>query len=228
MNTSTITSNRRLLAIALATMLSSPLALAAQGIGPPEIPRAVSTQAQGTVRTDLPATNAPERTMRELSRTENTVDQLEKTTPPPSPVQSQGAEHAAPPSSVVQRDTWTRLDTDGDGRISTTEGAVDTEFNTSFATMDADRDGFVTDAEFRTAAKASMESGRGGTDASSSASSSLGDVMRRLDANADGSISMSEGDADASIKANFATIDGNSDGTVTSAEYRAWLKATRK
>ena len=159
-----------------------------------------------------------------------TVEQAESALPPPSPPQSQGAEHAAAHSSVVQRDLWTRLDTDGDGRISTAEGATDTVFKTDFAAMDANHDGYVSDDEYRTAAKASMETGqgKGGADASSRASSNLGDAVRRLDANADGSISLSEGDADATIKANFGSIDANSDGMATRAEYRAWLKANRK
>ena len=81
------------------------------------------------------------------------TEQMEHSTPPPSPPQSQGAEHAASHSSIVQRDLWTRLDTNGDGKISTAEGAVDTEFNAGFGTLDADKDGFVTDTEYRTAAK---------------------------------------------------------------------------
>ena len=105
--------------------------------------------------------------------------------PPPAPPQSQGAEHATSHSSVVQRDVWTRLDSDGDGRISTTEGAADTGFNAGFAAMDADQDGFVTDAEYRSSARADMERGSGGTDASARSASSLGDTMRRLDANAE-------------------------------------------
>lgn len=218
------TRNRNLLAIALAAVLLSPAVVAQQGggKGPPDLPRTLPTQGPQ----NTPTTNPPEQTMREMHKAEATAQS--ETSPPPSPMQSQGAEHAAPPASVVQRDLWTRLDADGDGKISTTEGAVDAEFNTGFATMDTDRDGFVTDTEYSAAAKASMETGRGGTDASSNASSSLGDVMRRLDTNADGSISMSEGDADASIKSSFATIDANSDGMVTRAEYQAWLKATRK
>ncbi|MFC5577031.1 EF-hand domain-containing protein [Lysobacter niabensis] len=220
------TSNRNLLAIALATALLSPAASAGQGggKGPPDIPQTVSTQ--GVVSESMPTTNPPERTMGEVRKAEATAH--EQATPPPSPIHSQGGEHAAPPAAVVQRDTWTRLDTDGDGRISTTEGAIDSEFNTGFTAMDADRDGFVSDTEYRSAAKASMETGRGGTETSSSSASSLGDVMRRLDTNADGSISISEGDADGSIKSSFATIDANSDGMVTRAEYQAWLKATRK
>src|SRR5688572_8347115 len=67
---------------------------------------------------------------------------------------SQGAANAAPHSAVVQRDTWSRLDTDGDGRISATEADADVGIDGSFSAMDSNGDGFVTDAEFRAHAKA--------------------------------------------------------------------------
>lgn len=74
--------------------------------------------------------------------------------PPPPPSQAQGPEQAAAHSSVVQRDLWARLDSDGDGRISSVEGSVDAEFSAMFTMADADRDGFVTDAEYRAHAQA--------------------------------------------------------------------------
>lgn len=213
--------NRNLLAIALVTVLLSPAAWAQKdGKGPPDMPR-VAPVPTG------PVPSSPERTMREVHEpAATTTDQAETTTPPPSPPESQGAEHAAAHSSVVQRDLWTRLDTNGDGRISTSEGEADAAFNTDFSAMDTDDDGFVTDSEYRTAAKEDVRAG--GADASSSSAGRIGDVLRRLDANADGSISLSEGDADATIKSNFSSIDANSDGMVSRAEYQAWLKASRK
>jgi Ca2+-binding EF-hand superfamily protein len=213
--------NRNLLAIALATVLLSPAAWAQKdGKGPPDMPRVEPAPA-------APVPNSPERTMRDIHKpATTTTDQADTTLPPPSPPESQGAEHAAAHSSVVQRDLWTRLDTNGDGKISTSEGEADAAFDTDFSAMDTDDDGFVTDAEYRTAAKEDVRAG--GADASSSASGRMGDVVRRLDANADGSISLSEGDADATIKSNFSSIDSNSDGMVSRAEYQAWLKASRK
>lgn len=214
------TSNRNLLGLALTAILLSP-AVAAQGLGkgPPETPPVAPVPS-----VDVP--NSPEQTQREIRP--QTTEQTTNEAPPPSPPQSQGAEHAATHSSVVQRDVWTRLDSDGDGRISSAEGAVDTGFNAGFEAMDADRDGFVSDTEYRASAKAEMERGHGTADVPERAASSLGDVMRRLDANADGSISSSEGNADATFKTHFAAIDANSDGAVSRAEYQAWLKANRK
>ena len=58
--------------------------------------------------------------------------------------------------------------------------------------------------------------------------SAMRDAMSRLDANADGSISLSESAGDATFKSNFSSIDANSDGLVSSAEYHAWVKAERK
>ena len=213
--------NRNLLAIALATVLLSPAAWAQNdGKGPPDMPRVAPTP-------PAPVPNSPEQTMRDIHKpVTTTTDQAETTLPPPAPPQSQGAEHAATHSSVVQRDLWTRLDSNGDGRISASEGSADAAFNTDFSAMDSDEDGFVTDAEYRSAAKA--DTGSGDADSSSRSSGGTGDVMRRLDANADGSISRSEGDADATIKSSFGSIDTDSDGMVSRAEYQAWLKASRK
>lgn len=70
---------------------------------------------------------------------------------------AQGATNAASHSSVVQRDTWSRLDTDGDGRISAVEADADAGIDVSFPAMDSDSDGFVTDAEFRAHAKATRK-----------------------------------------------------------------------
>jgi len=217
-------SNRKLLAIALAAALLSPAVLAQKGgKGPPELPR--------TPLPTAPVPSSPEQTLRDMHKpVTRTTEQANTMLPPPSPPQSQGAEHAALHSSIVQRDTWTRLDTDGDGKISSSEGAADADFNTRFATMDSDHDGFVTDTEFRTAAKVEEDADRraGSTTTSSRAASGVRDPLQRLDANADGSISLSEAGADASFKGNFSAIDSNSDGLVSSAEYRAWLKANRK
>lgn len=80
-------------------------------------------------------------------------------TPPPPPVQSQGAQNAASGSAVVQREQWAELDTDGDGRISSVEASLDPEFSSRFRTADVDSDGFVTDTEFRMSSENVQQSG---------------------------------------------------------------------
>ena len=152
---------RNLLSAALMAALLPAAAWAdkGKGGGPPATPQNLPTQNLPTqgVRKETVPERATDRTMGEVQRTTNeaTTD-----TPPPSPPTSQGSEHAAEHSSIAQRDLWTRLDTDADGRISTTEGALDAGFTASFSTYDADGDGFVTDAEYRAGAKASMKPGR--------------------------------------------------------------------
>ena len=67
---------------------------------------------------------------------------------------AQGATNAASHSSVVQRATWSRLDADGDGRISAVEADADAGVDGSFSAIDSNSDGFITDAEFRAHANA--------------------------------------------------------------------------
>lgn len=147
--------HRNLLAIALVAALLPAAALAdkGKGGGPPATPQNAPTQNLPTqgVRTETVPARTTERTMGEVQRTTN---EAAMDTPPASPPTSQGSEHAAAHSSIAQRDLWTRLDTDADGRISATEGALDAAFTTSFETYDTDGDGFVTDTEYRAGAKA--------------------------------------------------------------------------
>jgi len=214
-------SKRELIAATLAMALLSPAAWSQQGgKGPPEVPRVAPPAA--------PVPASPEQTLRDIHKPmTTTTDQADTALPPPAPPTAQGSEHAMEHSSVVQRDLWAQLDTDGDGRISSTEGAVDTDFNNRFATLDADHDGFVTDAEYRDGTRAEMDA-RQGADAPARDAPGLGTTLRRLDTDADGAISASESEADAAFKADFARIDADSDGMVTRAEYQAWLKANRK
>ena len=62
-----------------------------------------------------------------------------------------GAAQAATHSMAASRAVWATLDTDG--RISRTEGEVDAGFKSNFDMMDADKDGFVSDTEYRAHAK---------------------------------------------------------------------------
>lgn len=66
---------------------------------------------------------------------------------------SQGEQHAADNSAVVTRDIWGRLDLNADGRLSAGELAADAKFSGSFAAMDSNNDGFVSQDEYRAYAK---------------------------------------------------------------------------
>ena len=149
----------------------------------------------------------------------------------PTTMQSQGAAKAAAHSSVVQRDAWTRLDADADGRISPVEADADSAFGVDFDDMDTDDDGFVSDAEYRVFAKVdgSADAAMGGTPGAANAAGHsmvvTRDLWNRLDADADGRISATEADADTTFDGSFASIDVNADGFVSQDEYRAHAKA---
>lgn len=138
---------------------------------------------------------------------------------------SQGAAHAAAHSSVVQRDLWARLDADGDGRISAGEADADTVFDGDFDAMDSNDDGFISDTEYRAFAK--RDASQGAAHAAGHSAVVQRDTWTRLDADADGRISATEADADAGFDSRFTAMDGNGDGFITDAEFRAHAKAVR-
>ena len=70
---------------------------------------------------------------------------------------SQGEVHAAAHSAVVTRDVWTRLDGNDDGKLSAVEVKTDSSISGAFSSMDANGDGFVTQAEYTSYSKANMK-----------------------------------------------------------------------
>ena len=181
---------------------------------PPVLPPTANDTAQDTTAHDAMDTTKPVR---------NDSDRTD--TPMTPPVTAQGAVNAQAHSSVVQRDTWAKLDTDHDGRISADEADADSGFDTTFGDMDADNDGFISDSEYRTFAKASMDTSQGAEHAADHSAVASRDVFSRLDTDGDGRISISEAAVDADFNGMMSTMDANSDGFVSQDEYRAHAKA---
>lgn len=243
-----------LLAIALGSALLVPCAFAQQDKVDKTTGNATSQAAQSTPRPTLPAQAAQpaQEAVQDVTGqppTDPMADSTQPTTDPamppadatdfkeardateaPNTMQSQGATNAAAHSSVAQRDTWIRLDADADGRISPVEADADAAFGVDFDDMDTDDDGFVSDTEYRTFAKVdgSMGEAMGGTQGAANAAQHsmvvTRDLWNRLDADADGRISATEADADASFDGDFAGFDANADGFVSQDEYRAGAK----
>jgi len=187
------------------------------------------TQQRPTERTadpvDARVTPTPAATMptgKDQAKQDKTTDTATSKEMPPT---SQGAANAAAHSSVVQRDLWSRLDTDSDGLISATEADADTTFDGDFDAMDTDDDGFISDTEYRTFAK--MDASQGAANAAPHSAVVQRDTWSRLDTDGDGRISATEADADVGIDGSFSAMDSNGDGFVTDAEFRAHAKATR-
>lgn len=120
---------------------------------------------------------------------------------------------------------WTDADSDGDGKLSSTEATANAGLNASFSTIDADKDGFVTMDEYRSFYAKSA--GKGEQHAAAHSAVVTRDVWVKLDANADSRISTAEAAANVGFQTSFATMDSNSDGFVTQAEYRAHAKAQK-
>lgn len=120
---------------------------------------------------------------------------------------------------------WKDADTDGDGKLSSTEANANAGLSSRFATIDADKDGFITTEEYRTFYTANASQGEQHAAAHSAVVTR--DVWVKLDADADSRISLAEAAANADLSASFAAMDGNSDGFVTQAEYQAYTKAQK-
>lgn len=191
--------------------------------------RPTETDSMQTESTETDATDIAHRTSPPADATD--FKEARDATQMPTTMQSQGAANAAAHASVVQRDAWTRLDADADGRISTVEADVDAAFGVDFDDMDTDDDGFVSDAEYRVFAKVdgSVDGAMGGTQGAANAAGHsmvvTRDLWNRLDADADGRISATEADADTTFDGSFAGIDADADGFVSQDEYRAHAKA---
>ena len=238
---------RHLLAVALATALASPIVAAQEATG------VVDANGNANAAIDAASQDTPPRNVVEpdpaLPPQVNPVESAQQAAdprvpvaedatdaigaaPPPPPVEARGAAQAAGHADVVQRSVWADLDDDGDGRVSRDEGEVDAGFANGFDMMDADHDGFVSDVEFRTHAKAGHDAGQAPDDwgversASHSAASQRG-IWTELDADGDGRISADEGGVDADFGANFEMMDADSDGFVTDAEFRTGARMER-
>lgn len=148
------TRNRTLLAVALAGALAAPVVLAQD--------TETTTRATTGVETsnDQVDTELPPRANERVDQADPRVPEVEATdnpmtdVPPPSPIESdldpRDTDDAVDDAAIPDRSRWSDLDTDGDGRVSSEEGAMDADFTTNFSMMDSNGDGFVSDAEFTT------------------------------------------------------------------------------
>jgi hypothetical protein len=121
---------------------------------------------------------------------------------------------------------WTAADTNGDGKLSPTEAAANAGVNARFPSIDLDKDGFVTQDEYRDFF--TRNASQGEQHAAAHSMVVTRDVWLKLDADADSKLSVAEATGDVGLSAAFTSVDANKDGFVTQDEYRAYTKANMK
>jgi len=227
------TRTRNMLAAALATALLSPLAWAQSDNAAGN----AAAQAQQVPRPASPPPVTPRLPVDAADQVTTATDQqrLEEPMTSHTPQQSQASERAAGQSAVAQRDVWSELDVDSDGRISATEAGADAEFNAHFSMMDSDGDGFLSADEYR--AQKRMVQGddmppappapsQGAQNAAAHSSIVQREAWSRLDTDGDGRISSVEASMDPEFSTHLDTMDADDDGFVTDVEYRAFAQTT--
>jgi hypothetical protein len=126
------------------------------------------------------------------------------------------------PAAPGKGDWWKAADVNADGKLSLSESAANAGLSTRFATIDSDKDGFVTNEEYR--AFYTSDASKSETHAAAHSSVVTRDVWLKLDANADTRISLEEAKANADLTGAFTDVDLDSDGFITQAEYTAFAK----
>ena len=150
--------NRNLIALALGAALVAPAAFAQAKLGPVATPTVPTTSAgQATAQS---AISAERPTVEKGKKVE--ADATTSTTTAASTDAAKAAGSASMTSSTAATqkamgaDTnpgkgnwWQAADTDGDGKLSTTEANANAGLASRFASIDANKDGFVTSDEYR-------------------------------------------------------------------------------
>lgn len=241
--------NRNLIALALGAVLVSPAAFAQDKGNKGQSATSAGQATADSVRTGeqpasptLPTQSSPtaqdaisDRTAAAEDRKDDMKDDESTASTDTTATQNAGSTTLRNTASAAQDSMgasnpgkgnwWKDADTDGDGKLSSTEANANAGLSSRFATIDADKDGFITTEEYRTFYTANASQGEQHAAAHSAVVTR--DVWVKLDADADSRISLAEAAANADLSASFAGMDSNSDGFVTQAEYQAYAKAQK-
>lgn len=210
--------NRALIALAFAAALASPAVFAqAKGLGgiagTPAVP---ATPA-------IPATPAtPGKLDAHASDAISARTTKQESAPKTTAASTTTTKASAATTNPGKGNWWTAADANTDGKLSMTEAAANAGLNSRFTTIDTDKDGFVTQDEYRSYFTANASQGEQHAAAHSAVVSR--DLWVKIDADSDSKISLAEASGNAGLSASFTKMDSNSDGFVTQAEYTAYAK----
>ena len=237
-------SNRNLVALALLAALASPVVAQDKGASKGNKPTTSSATtagkstadparptsatatptAAGTTTTATPTTPGTPATSTTPATSSTSTTSTTSTTPTTASTTTlgSGATGSRSGSNPGKGNWWTDADVDADGKLSTTEATANAGLNPRFTTVDVDRDGFVTQDEYRTFF--AQNAGQGAANAAAHSMVVTRDTWLKLDADTDSRISVAEAASNAELSGAFLAIDGNKDGFVTQDEYRAYSK----
>ncbi len=209
--------NRNLIALALGAALVAPAAFAQARLGPVATPTVPTLPIQSNTRASDAATTKTVDAQADAGKAAGSANMTSSTA---ATQKAMGAD-----TNPGKGNWWQAADTDGDGKLSTTEANANAGLASRFATIDANKDGFVASDEYRVFYAANASQGEQHAAAHSAVVTR--DVWVKLDADADSRISLAEAAANASLTGSFATMDSNSDGFVTQDEYTTSTKSNK-
>ncbi|MBT9611746.1 MAG: hypothetical protein IV108_00600 [Burkholderiales bacterium] len=130
------------------------------------------------------------------------------------------AERGAQPC-VDKKQHFQKLDLDKNGAISREEAKTHARMDKGFEAMDTNKDGQVTEAEYRDYAKARMERHR------EKAKTEMKARWDKADANGDGMLSREEAKGSSYVMKHFDAIDADKNGQVSEQEIADYMKSHR-
>lgn len=132
-----------------------------------------------------------------------------------------GAPEAGAKPRMDMKQHFQRLDQDGNGTLSREEAKAHPRMANDFDAIDANKDGQVSDAEYRDHAKARWEQHR------EKAQTQMKARLEKADANHDGVLSREEANASPRLAKHFDEIDADKNSQVSTQEIADYMKSHR-
>jgi hypothetical protein len=214
--------HRNLIALAMAAAFASPVAFAqAAAVGAAANAKVAAPPAVAAPA--APATPAvPAQASTRASDAISTRTAAKESKPAAKVKAPQNMAAEATAAAPGKGNWWKAADADGDGKLSTVEATANAGLSSRFGTIDANKDGFVTNEEYRSFYTSAASQGE--THAAANSAVVTRDLWVKLDADADSKISLTEAKANADLTGSFTDMDVNADGFINQDEYRAYAQ----